>query len=409
MLYRRFILSACCCALCCSLSSMAQDGTPLECRKPLASPSVMFLVPADKNSVFWQDVVSYITLASEQLQITLDVHYLEEDQRNRFKHAKSINEILASNPKPDYLITFLTNGLEQDIISRISQEKIFLFSFNAPLTPEIIRRTGTPREYFPYWIGHISPDEVNAGFALADHLIRLSHEANNLQQTEFNLIAISGRKSSQVGQMREQGLLERLDKSDNIQLLQAVDADWSYDKARFMIKKLLTRYENIDIIWTASDLISMAVVDEIEQSKPEMLDKVTIGSIDWTNEIKPYLENQRVAVSYGGHVFEAGWIIPLIFDHYNKHDFFNELGGIISDQMQAITSVNSHRLDRTQLSEVDFSGISKCFRGVNKPYRFNAYTQLESLVPQKLNSQLKSQLDPRLQEQMEKEIKQQKH
>lgn len=389
-----------------SLKSYAQQDSSLQCRDVLSSPRVMFIVPADKENVFWQDVVSYTKLASEQLKITLDIHYLKQDHRNRFNHAKSINQILTSSPKPDYLITFLTQGLELEIIERITQDKIFLFSFNAPLTASMIQRIGVPRDRFPYWIGHISPDEISAGYDLADHLFKVDKQKRESNQDKANIIAISGGLSSSVGQMREQGLVKRLDQDENALLLQLVNADWSYEQTRFMMRKLLQRHEKIDIIWAASDLISMAVVDEIQASKPQIINTVTIGSIDWTHEVKPYLERHDVAVTYGGHVFEAGWVIPLIFDHYNQQDYLNELGGVILSKMKAITADNSHLLDKSQLSGVNFRDISKCFTGVDKEYQFNAHTQLNSQLTPPLHSDLKSQLDPHLQDKLKSEIEQ---
>lgn len=359
-------------------TNVCASQTPaFQCRDPLISPRVMFVVPADNDSVFWQDVVSYIKIASKQLALTLDIHYLEEEQRSRFNHAQSINDILNASPKPDYLITFLTLGLEQDIIEQINEKQIYLFSFNAPLTPSLIKRVGTPRERYPYWIGHISPNEVDAGYKLADHLIRVSSKEHKDSTENTNLLAISSRKTSHVGTLREQGLKQRIIESPDIQLLQSVDADWSYKKTRFMMNKLLKRHGNIDIIWAASDLISIAAFDEITAYKPNMLNSVTIGSIDWTSEVKPYLEDGRIAVSYGGHVFEAGWLIPLIFDHHNNYDFYNELGGVISDKMQAITAVNAHFLAKEQLANINFSNMSKCYTGQNHPYEFNARTLIE--------------------------------
>ncbi|MBW8183049.1 ABC transporter substrate-binding protein [Shewanella nanhaiensis] len=330
-------------------------------------------MPLDRSSTFWENIVKHMELAAKQLNISLDVHYISQLERKRFSYSEYLDTVITNSEKPDYLITPFFKGIEQSLLSKVTEERISLFTFNIPLSPEFIAKFGFPREKFPYWIGHISPDEVDAGFQLADQLITLA--ASRSQLGVIKLLAVNGDRTGVVGQLREKGLMKRLALSPDVELLQLVDAKWMPGKAQYMASRLVRRHQNIDLFWTASDHIAMAVVNALEGYETQR-EKAIVGSIDWTKEIESYIESRSVGVSFGGHIFEGAWILPLLYDHFNHQDFAKELTSVISYKMQSITAKNSVLLKADNIKKIDFSYLSQCFTGKDNAYRFSPLKQL---------------------------------
>ncbi len=359
-------------------SDVLQSQVPIlkssadACSNKHAAPRVMVIMPLDRTSTFWENIVKHMKLAAEQLTINLDVHYLKQSDSRRFNYSEYLNRVLASSERPDYLVTPFFKGLEKTLLELTSQEKISLFTFNVPLSDEMTATLGFPRERYPYWIGHISPDEVDAGYQLADRLIQLA--AKNSTDA-VKLIAVNGDRTGVVGQLREKGLMQRLALSPDVELLQLVDAKWMPGKAQYMASRLVRRHQDIDLFWAASDHIAMAVVNALADYEATM-DKAIVGSIDWTKEIGSYIENRSVGVSFGGHIFEGAWILPLLYDHYNHQDFAKQLTSVISYKMQGITVKNSVLLKADNINKIDFSYLSQCFTGKNSAYHFSPLKQL---------------------------------
>jgi len=354
-----FILIACLC-----FSSTLARANP-SCQINQQSPKVAFIVPTSGKHEFFDRLVELTQAASKQLNIQLRLHLYDEPQYNRFYYAQYIDNVLKAENDNDYLISLFYSQTEKKVMDIVEKHNIRFFSFNSPLSNNVIKLLGKPREKTANWIGHLSPNDEQAGYDLAKHLIDKS------EQKAISMLAINGSRNSEVGKMRAQGLVRKVSENNEITLLQLLHTDWTYQQARDKTALILQRYQDIDVIWSASDSLARGVIDEIEHTNPTLLNNIITGSIDWSPQVVPYLKNNKVTASYGGHIFEGAWLMALIYDHFNGLDFQNELGAVIHDNLLPITKENAELIIKTDNDNINFKQLSKCLTPSTTKYNFN--------------------------------------
>lgn len=352
--------------------AVANKSAHNQCTETRHSPRVALVVPTSNENSFFDRMVEITQQASTQMGVDLRIHRYDEEQHNRFQYAKYIDQLLKEENDNDYILALYFSNTEEKVINVINNHKVHYLSFNSPFSKGLQLAIGKPREKTPYWIGHMAPDDVQAGYDLADKLI------NSKPNKPLSMLAINGSRNSEVGKMRATGLLNRVAESDQINLLQLLYTDWTYQQTREKAALLIKRYQNIDLIWSASDTLARAVIDELQQSKPQLLDNVIISSIDWSPQIVPLLKSNQVSQSFGGHIFEGAWLLALIYDHFNGNDFANELGTTISYKMKPIGPDNATLLERDSDNKMNFSALSKCLTPSTERYSFEPLNLLMS-------------------------------
>jgi len=344
------------------------------CQAKQQSPKVALIVPTSAKNSFFDRLVELTEAASKQLNVLLRIHRYDEPQFNRFFYAQYIDNVLTAENDNDYLISLFFSQTESKVMEVVNKHKINLFSFNSPLSPHVKGMIGTPREHTPYWIGHFSPNDEQAGYDLAKQLI------DNKKQEAISMLAINGSRNSEVGKMRAQGLVRKVAESEKINLLQLIYTDWTYQQARDKTALMLQRYQDIDVVWSASDSLARGVIDEITHTNPELLKNISTGSIDWSPQIVPYLKNNKVTTSYGGHIFEGAWLMALIYDHFNGLDFQNELGVVIQDNLLPLTKEHAELIVKTDNDNINFKQLSQCLTPSTTEYDFNPLALLVNKI-----------------------------
>jgi ABC-type sugar transport system substrate-binding protein len=351
-----------------------------KCLNSALRPQVVLAIPAPKHSGFWDDVAHIAQAASKQLNIDLKVHYFDENSGKRFTHLEFIDRILTEEAGADYLVSSFVTGTEKGTLKLAKKHKVQLFSFDSPLTQELEAFIGKPRTKYPAWIGHVSTDQMKTGYDLANFIIK----KNQQEKEPINLLAFIGSNTSHLNEMRVLGLQSSLQEHENITLLQIVKTDWTYKQTRKKMSMLFNRFSDIDIIWCASDTIASAVVDEIKKSKPEMLNGVVIGSIDWSQNIIPYLTNNDVDVSYGGHIFDIAHLLVLLYDYHNGLDFKSTLGTVIKNINNPLSAENINFLEATHYDKLNFTHFSQCHSSKGYINKYSAHELLNKLPKQPL-------------------------
>jgi len=341
------------------------------CNPIKSKPKLAFIVPTFTKGSFFDRLVQISKIASEQLDIDLTIHLYNEALHNRFLYAQFIDDILTENNDYDYLVGLFYKQTERNVINVIKKHQVHYFSFNSPLTQHVKNSIGMPRENTPYWIGHLSPDEKKLGYDIATQLI------NSVNKEKVSLLAINGSRNSEVSTKRAEGLIQKLSETPHVDLLQIVYTNWSYEEARMKSNLILDRHKAIDMVWAASDTIARAFVEEINKQDPERLSTIAINSIDWSPQIIPYIKNNSVSNTFGGHIFEGAWLMALIYDHFNGLDFVDELGSTIMYPMTAITSEHIDALAFTN-THFKFKQLSKCHSPSTKKYQFEPLTLLKT-------------------------------
>lgn len=351
-----------------------------QCQKPLKSPRVMVIVPTDKSNPFWNNVLELMKQASVELGIKLNVQYLNSDENiGQHNYVQALERVLSEKNEIDYLISIFWIGIEKHVVEATIKNNIRLFSIFSPINNKTTNKAGLPEENYQNWIGHMTPDDYQVGYDLADFLIKKSRLTNN---NHLRMVAINGKQDSDVSIQREKGLLDRVALENDVELLQIVNSNWSSESGEYLMENLLNRFKNIDIIWSASDNMTIGIVNALKKRKSNFLKNTVIGSIDWSKQIVPFIKSKDVDVSYGGHVFYGAYILSLIYDHYNNYDFNAELGPVINTRLQAITAVNIDRISSNNFSKINFKALSKCSSGYeqNKSYKFSPLDMLQNII-----------------------------
>jgi ABC-type sugar transport system substrate-binding protein len=343
-----------------------------QCTAPQHRPVVIFILP-DQNAPFWENLVQLTEQANKQFNLDLRFYFIDVLQRDRFNYDKIIDNILSQNDTTDYLVVPFLVQTEQKILSVASKHGIKLLTFNSPLSERVRATVGEPRQPNRNWIAHISPDDEQAGYDMAEQLIRHS----NVAADNLKILAISGNRDSEVAEMRNAGLLRKISESKNVRLLQLLSTDWTYAQSREKAKALLKRFKHIDAIWAASDEIAAAVLDELHQSQPGKNTSIAVTSVDWSPRIVPYLKNDEMMSSYGGHVFEGAWLLALIYDYAHQLDFYPQTGAVIHYRLQGMDTKDAELLSNLVDSAVDYKSLSKCLSGNFAPYTFDALELLQ--------------------------------
>ena len=78
---------------------------------------------------------------------------------------------------------------------------------------------------------------------------------------------MSGAHISNVSLDRNKGLLKSVGENKTNNLLQIFYAMWEYDNAQYTIEKVFNRYNNIDVIWAASDTMALGAIEAIKKKK----------------------------------------------------------------------------------------------------------------------------------------------
>lgn len=349
------------------------SGDLNQCSAPPHRPVVTFILP-DQNATFWKNLVQLTEAANKQFELDLRFHFIDVLQRDRFNYDKIIDNILSQNGTTDYLVVPFLVQTEQKILSVASKHGVKLLTYNSPLSESVRAAVGEPRQPTKNWIAHISPDDEQVGYDMAEQLIT----GSNISEGRIQILALSGNRDSEVAEMRNAGLLRKMQESRNVRLLQLLSTDWTYAQSREKAEALLKRFEQIDAIWTASDEIAAAVLDELQHSQPGRNTTMPVTSVDWSPRVVPYLKNNEMMSSYGGHVFEGAWLLALIYDYAHQLDFYPQTGAVIHYRLQGLDTKDADILSSLIDSNIDYKSLSKCLSGNFAPYKFNALELLQS-------------------------------
>ncbi|NRA44847.1 MAG: ABC transporter substrate-binding protein [Oligoflexales bacterium] len=331
---------------------------------------VTFLNPSTIDNDFWSTATNFMKAAEDDLGFEIKVHYANQ---NRLKLKRMIEKDIASNEKPHYLVmNYIRGGNSAQVLKLAQDEGIKTFVFNTDVPEEERKRVGTPREVFSNWIGHIYPDDVQAGYDLASILIKKAREGN-LQnpQGKIEVVGVSGNHQSPAAIFRNTGL-ESATKDSGNELQQVVFAKWKRDDASKKAGYLMKRYPNASVFWSASDSMSLGIIAGVKSSGKNPAKHILTGGIDWMPDALEAIKAGEMTASLGGHFMEAGWVMVMLYDYHHGKDFAKSEGLSIQSKMNVIHKDNvsaylKHFGDRNW-DKIDFKKFSKVLNPKLKKY-----------------------------------------
>ncbi len=324
----------------------------VHCREPMR---VAFINPDKAGNPFWDQVESFMLDVAGDLDIEVDRFYANQ---SRFEAIDIVKRLSEQAVQPDYLIFIYQAGSGAAILDLAEKAGIGSFVINTDIYEADKERVGLPRQRYQHWLGHMYPDDFDAGKQLADYLINLSLARSGAHDDEaIAVVGFGGSKESMPGIERNRGLEAAVAAQKAAVLKQAVFTQWDAQRVAHQLEVLATRYPKIDVIWAASDALAMAAAKTAKVLWPQARDFV-VGGIDWTREGLKAVQVGQIDVSVGGHFMEAGWAMILLHDYHHGRDF-KDHGLSIKSKMSVLDQQALEALMGNELA-MNFEHVDFC-------------------------------------------------
>lgn len=318
---------------------------------------VAFINPSHPEDPFWSLMTQLMTLVAADLDVQLTVHYAE---RNRFNSLSLTEQIVNSENKPDYLVFHFQAQVGAKMLEAAEKAELYSLVINNKVGESEQQEIGEPRGKFKYWLGHIVPNDFQAGKLLGNALINQWRERENYpKQNEIRMISLTGTFDNSATIERETGLKSLLTQHQDVLLQQVVSADWSSQKAAQVTQVLLNRYPDTQLVWCASDLMAIGAIEAIEAMGRKPGVDILIGGIDGVDIGLDAVRSGKMAATVSGHFIEAAWAMVLLFEHFHGRDLLKIHGPVLHSSMYLVDADNveivQNRMNLDYFSQIDFN------------------------------------------------------
>lgn len=271
--------------------------------------TVTFVNPGDADDPFFSRLCNAMTAAAEDLDLSLEILYSGRDYLRGLEVGKTV---FNREKQPDFLLLINENGMAERLVEQADSLGIKTVVFNEGFSDAFKKRVGDPVDVFKNCIVELLPDDSLAGYLLAKGLIEEKRKSK--PKGLIKIFGITGSPRNTSSQKREAGLRRAVLESKDVELLQTAPAHWKDDKAYEITSRSFKRYQDIDIIWAASDKMAEGVLKSIKKLKKDCV----IGGIDWAVFAFDLVENGDFAATVGGHFFDGAWVLVLISDYISN-------------------------------------------------------------------------------------------
>lgn len=308
--------------------------------------TILFIYPVDKGFPFWDSQVNFAEAVAAALHFNLDVAYTPKSYRNRFDAAHFVRQLIDSKSyKPSLIVTSFWVGSEESILTMLDAEKIPLISINSDLSAAQFTDLGKPRQRFPLWLAHFSPNDTKAGNQLATAINEESRRRRCLGKScEVNIFAITGLSYSAVSKQRSTGLKKAVHADIKANLLNIIYGNWERTLVASKAKTIVQRHSDINAYWIASDVMAYGLLEGLKSAQFNLPENTIIGGIDWSPETIEKIRRGEMDISLGGHFMEAGWGLILFYDYLNKVELPVSTTTIIKTEMSLLNIQNINEL-----------------------------------------------------------------
>lgn len=316
---------------------------------------VAFICPADEDYWFWKMTVEFMHAAARDLDIGLEVFHADWKPERMVE----LTQMVADWPDPpDYLIITNEKRTGGEMLEAATRAGIPVAMMTNVFLDKELERYGRPRTRYPNYLLELRPDNFAAGRIIARTLVEAWRGRGNLD--EVDIAGFSGDMVTHASVERVRGLRAAVDADADLRLLQVVPASWERERVRKSIPMLLSRYGELDAIWTASDGMALGALDGLVEAGLDAGREVMVGGCGFHPEAVEAVARDRMTVTVGGHFMDGGRILVMLHDRYHGRDF---LPGEATSHMFAITRRNVERylpfFRNMDFDSVDFRRFSK--------------------------------------------------
>lgn len=340
--------------------------------------NITFVNPGRSDEVYWLMVTQFMEAAAEDLDIALEVLYAE---RSHISQVRISREVLDRPQPPDYLLVVNEKSVAPEIIAYAEERGVPNFLILNDLTEEQKALEGRPRGKYEYWIGSLIPNNTKAGYLIAEKTFGVARE-NGIDQIE--MLSVSGSRATPASQERDNGLAEYLKEDSQSELLHQVYGEWEYEKAYAMVRGLLGRYTETNLIWCANDPMALGALAAARERGRVPGEDIFIGGLNWSQEALAEVQAGNMAVTVGGHFMTGGWALVLLYDYHYSKDFAQDYDSEIEISVfYPITQENIgeylNLFGEEDWSRIDFTRFSRLENPSLGSYDFSLPRLLETI------------------------------
>lgn len=359
----------------CVVSAMLLVCTGIEAASTV--PKAIFISPAGPDHDFWTPVTAFMQKAADNLSVSLDVVYSND---NHLMMIDKVRDICAAEQQPDYLI-LVSHRDATPIAIRLADEcGVATVLYNGAFSPEVAEELRTGPLALKHWKGSVLPDEYQSGYLLAEALIEEAREKGlHTADGKIHVAGLNGALRSFTSVQRAEGLQEYARLQTDVVLEQIVPAFWKHDKARDLSGRLLKRYPETTVLWSASDRMALGAIEAIRAKGKLPGRDILSAGIDWTSDVFESIENGEIVGSVGGHLFDGAWVMVMVVDHFNGYinDFFDvntQFSFTGKDHLMELRTL----LDEGAWARLDFRRYSQHY-GATEKFEFGADLILQQM------------------------------
>ncbi len=338
--------------------------------------------PRDTHG-FKGEMKQFALAVAEDLGINLQVVFVNGESSLAWKRTvrKSLDDAIR---QPDIILMDHYIDVMPDLLQRISEKKTILITTDFNVGPDDHKIIGHPRGMHPEWIGHVAPNDFDAGYLLADVLIK---QARRLPRKsgdgKIHLVAITGSYVGYASENRAKGLAQRVREEQDVVLDEVTSSDWLRQQGYDHAKDLNKKFPQATAYWAAGDALALGAVDALKENGLKHGVDFVAGGVDWSSEAIRAVKNGDLAVTIGGHITQGGLGLLLSYDYINGEDFIDEYGVNVTIGMRAVTSQNIDRFitkfTTANWKKVNFTIYSKAYNPEMKQYNFDLEEFLNKL------------------------------
>lgn len=276
--------------------------------------NVKLVSPAPEDNHFWGSTISFAQLVAKSLDINLKVIY----SNDRIDYMNKLNKTIDESNNSDYLIYMFRAGVSYETLKKAEDKGVYSFIINSEPLKEYSSDINENEDKLKHWVSHIVPDDKNAGKNLIKYLANFAR-SNKLYADDgkIHISALSGSYDSSPALERNKGLIDYIEKNNDLVLDRLVFTGWFESRAYYKAKIILKSFPDTAIFWCANDDIALGAITATKETHKKPNKDIFIAGIDWSPTAIKSISNNDIKFSLGQHFTEAGVSLLKIYDHYH--------------------------------------------------------------------------------------------
>lgn len=333
---------------------------------------IVFFTSTSGDNTYWPQVYRVLEAVARDLGIELDIY--EFDVNNRFaKHVEGV-KILNSAPKPDGAIFSVAIGNSEPLLQAAEDLKIPVF-LQGPLFPmELPKIGGFPRKKFKMWIGYFYQDEFEKGYLLGRSLLERAHSINLLGENgKIHVAGVGGDVTWFGSALREDGLVKAVGEDEQAVMLQVVPTKWTEKEATEKTSHLLNRYQDLQVVWAASDQLGIGVARAFAQTGKKAGEDALTGGLDLSRNGLLHIQAGDLTATVASTMLQYAEVVIYMFDYLHGIDFVEDVAATISSPLHVVTRDNVKQYLRLleSFEDIDYAAYSKFLNPSLESYDFS--------------------------------------